>query len=126
MTDAADRTAPHCQECHCQTGGGEFCYQHAPYTVYPKADGSYLSDRNGRHRVWLVPEPSQEAELATLRAQLQQAEETIRQLQEQQAALVALVAQLQEKVKDLEARVGDTQYDSPLATAAENKQVPTK
>ncbi len=44
---------PQCKECHCRTGGGEFCYNHAPYMVYPKADGSFISDRCGRHHIWL-------------------------------------------------------------------------
>ena len=47
-----------CKECGCRTGGGEFCYNHAPYMVYPKADGSFLSDRNGRHRVSFEAPPS--------------------------------------------------------------------
>jgi hypothetical protein len=64
MTDAADRTAPQCQECHCQTGGGEFCFQHKPYMVYPKADGSFLSDRNGRKHLWLDDELTTGAEQA--------------------------------------------------------------
>ena len=38
---------PHCQECGCQTGGGDFCYQHKPYTVTPKKDGSFVVDRLG-------------------------------------------------------------------------------
>jgi hypothetical protein len=37
-----------CQECGCTTGGGTFCYQHAPYTVYPLKDGTFLRDRNGQ------------------------------------------------------------------------------
>lgn len=49
-----------CKECGCQTGGGEFCYQHAPYMVYPQKDGSFIVDRNGRRRVWLDEPPSAE------------------------------------------------------------------
>lgn len=42
-----------CRVCNCQTGGGEYCYEHAPYVVYPQKDGSFLSDRGGRHRVFI-------------------------------------------------------------------------
>ena len=55
--------APQCKVCHCTTGGGEFCYEHAPYMVYPQADGSFLVDRNGRKHVWLEEPPSLKAEL---------------------------------------------------------------
>jgi hypothetical protein len=41
----------HCLECKCQTGGGNYCYEHKPYTVWPKANGTFLVDRNGRKRV---------------------------------------------------------------------------
>ena len=51
-----------CQECHCRTGGGDYCYQHAPYMVWPKADGSFIVDRNGRKRVWLDEPPSEASE----------------------------------------------------------------
>jgi hypothetical protein len=40
-----------CKECGCTTGGAEFCFEHAPYMVYPKADGSFISDRNGRKHI---------------------------------------------------------------------------
>jgi hypothetical protein len=46
-----------CKECGCTTGGGEYCYRHAPYMVWPKADGSFLSDRNGRKHVSSFDEP---------------------------------------------------------------------
>jgi hypothetical protein len=40
-----------CGECGCTTGGALFCYEHKPYMVYPKADGSFLVDRYGRRHV---------------------------------------------------------------------------
>jgi hypothetical protein len=40
-----------CRECRCQTGGGEYCYKHRPYTVWPKADGSLHDNRYGQHRI---------------------------------------------------------------------------
>lgn len=42
-----------CRECHVRTGGGDYCYEHAPYMVFPKADGSFISDRQGRKRIYL-------------------------------------------------------------------------
>lgn len=52
----------HCKECGCETGGGEYCYQHAPYLVRPLKDGSFYSDRNGRKCVWIHEPPSLESE----------------------------------------------------------------
>jgi hypothetical protein len=37
-----------CQECCCQTGGGDYCYEHAPYTVWPLKDGTRRELRNGQ------------------------------------------------------------------------------
>lgn len=46
----------HCEICDCLTGGGRFCFEHAPYTVSPQKDGIYLVDRNGqRSRVSYEP-----------------------------------------------------------------------
>jgi hypothetical protein len=56
---------PTCQECGCQTGGGQYCYEHVPYMVWPKKDGSFLSDRGGRLRYWfddLARAPAEERE----------------------------------------------------------------
>lgn len=47
-----------CAICHCQTGGAGFCYEHAPYMVYPQADGSFLVDRNGRKHVSFEEPPA--------------------------------------------------------------------
>ena len=49
---------PVCRECGVTTGGGEFCYQHAPYTVWPLKDGTFRVDRNGRKRVEPVEPPA--------------------------------------------------------------------
>lgn len=49
---------PHCQECGHWIGGGKFCYEHAPYMVYPKADGSFLSERYGRRHIWFDEPPT--------------------------------------------------------------------
>lgn len=58
-----------CKECGCTTGGGTFCYEHAPYMVYPKADGSFISDRNGRKHISFDEPPSEpKPALETLRA----------------------------------------------------------
>jgi hypothetical protein len=46
-----------CKECHCKTGGGNYCYEHAPYTVWPKADGTFIVDRNGRKHVFFDEPP---------------------------------------------------------------------
>jgi hypothetical protein len=51
-----------CRECGCRTGGGDYCYQHAPYTVWPLKDGSFRSDRNGLEHIWLIQPPSLESE----------------------------------------------------------------
>ncbi len=137
MTDAADRTAPlYCEDDHCQLRELRAQLQQAEGTLatvtherdtawgelgFTKTDlgnALYRAQQAEGERERLISE----VEIQALRANAAQG--TIRQLQEQQAALVALVAQLQEKVKELEARVGDTQYDSPLATAGENEQVP--
>lgn len=40
-----------CQECGCTTGGGDYCWQHRPYTVYPLKDGTWRETRNGLTRV---------------------------------------------------------------------------
>lgn len=37
-----------CQICKCTTGGGLFCYEHAPYIVHPQVDGTFIIDRNGQ------------------------------------------------------------------------------
>ncbi len=37
MSADTDWGAPRCKECGCQIPGGEHCYQHAPYTVWPLA-----------------------------------------------------------------------------------------
>jgi hypothetical protein len=58
-----DQPRPECRECGVTTGGGDFCYEHAPYMVYPQKDGSFISDRNGRKRIWvddLARQPSPE------------------------------------------------------------------
>jgi hypothetical protein len=47
-----------CKECGCQTGGGDYCYQHKPYTVTPLKDGSFRVDRFGVQRVWLDAPPA--------------------------------------------------------------------
>lgn len=47
-----------CRECHGQTGGGAYCYRHAPYQVWPKADGSFLVDRHGTKRVSFEEPPT--------------------------------------------------------------------
>ncbi len=47
-----------CTECGCTTGGGDYCFAHAPYTVWPLKDGSWRTvGSNGTRRVWLE-EPS--------------------------------------------------------------------
>lgn len=83
-----------CQECGCRTGGARFCFEHAPYMTYPKADGTFLVDRNGRQWVTLIPEPSitgqLEAEVARLSTENAEMKETIRALGGQPDASVAL------------------------------------
>lgn len=59
-------TPARCNECSCQTGGGEYCYRHKPYLVTPLKDGSFYVDRNGRQHV--LVEPMTDAERATLTA----------------------------------------------------------
>lgn len=57
-----DPHPPQCKECGCRTGGGEYCFNHAPYTVYPLKDGSFRSTRHGLRHIWLgePPHPTQE------------------------------------------------------------------
>ena len=56
QSPTADTRPPTCRECGCQTGGGDYCYQHKPYTVWPQKDGSFLTDSRGsRKRVWVEP-----------------------------------------------------------------------
>lgn len=81
-------TTPRCKECNCQTGGGEYCYEHAPYMVWPLKDGSFRSDRNGRHHVWLVLAPSAESELAALRVALASAQQKVEAYGEQEDRIV--------------------------------------
>ena len=51
-------SAPQCKECGCTTGGGSYCFEHAPYTVWPLKDGSWYEDRSGqRRRVSVEPIP---------------------------------------------------------------------
>jgi hypothetical protein len=60
-----------CRECGTTTGGGEYCWQHAPYTVYPLRDGSFRETRNGLTHVWVESCPScsaLRAELARLKS----------------------------------------------------------
>jgi len=49
-----------CKECGCQTGGGDYCYEHAPYMVYPLKDGSFRSTRNGVRHIWFLEPPTLE------------------------------------------------------------------
>src|SRR4051812_37405216 len=64
---------PRCKECDCVTGGAEHCYEHKPYMVYPKADGSFVSDRYGRKNIWFDEPPAPEAPiLSAIRALVQQ------------------------------------------------------
>jgi hypothetical protein len=51
-----------CRECECTTGGGEYCYEHAPYTVWPLKNGTFRYDRNGMKHVVLLEPPSHESE----------------------------------------------------------------
>jgi len=51
LTAEPERPDAKCQACGVQTGGGEYCYEHKPYMVYPQQDGSYLVDRFGRRHV---------------------------------------------------------------------------
>ena len=37
-----------CKECGCETGGGDYCYQHSPRTIWPLKDGSWYEDKNGQ------------------------------------------------------------------------------
>lgn len=37
-----------CKECGCTTGGGQYCYEHAPFVVTPLKDGTCYVDRNGQ------------------------------------------------------------------------------
>lgn len=57
-----------CKECGCTTGGGEYCFQHAPYTVFPLKDGTFRSNRHGLKRIWFdeppLPTPWQPIETA--------------------------------------------------------------
>lgn len=57
----AETDVPTCAECHCQTGGGAYCYEHKPYMVYPKADGSFIVDRFGRRHVTFDEPPQPDA-----------------------------------------------------------------
>jgi len=65
---------PTCRECGVTTGGGEFCYQHAPYFVWPLKDGSFRSDRNGMTHIWLTAPPTSDRDTrdAALRALVEQ------------------------------------------------------
>jgi hypothetical protein len=49
---------PVCKECGCQTGGGEYCYEHKPYTVSPLKDGTFRVDRFGMQRISFEEPPS--------------------------------------------------------------------
>lgn len=71
---------PVCRECGVTTGGGEFCYQHAPYTVWPLKDGTFRVDRNGRKRVEPVEPPAS-------------------QWDTRESALRALVADIQDRIE---------------------------
>lgn len=53
-----------CQECGCRTGGGDFCYEHKPYMVYPQKDGTFISDQHGRKRITLEAPPTNAPEKA--------------------------------------------------------------
>jgi hypothetical protein len=68
----AEKDPTTCRECGCQTGGGDYCYQHKPYMVYPKADGSFLSDQGGRKRISFdAPPPPPHADvIAEMRQEL--------------------------------------------------------
>jgi hypothetical protein len=79
--EGAVQELPTCKECGCRTGGGEFCYEHAPYTVIPRKDGSFRSDRNGLHGIFLSPPPNIQSELNNLQA-------TITALRVEQAQLL--------------------------------------
>lgn len=47
---------PTCKECGCFTGGADYCYLHAPYTVRPLKDGTFMVDKGGsRLRVSYEP-----------------------------------------------------------------------
>ena len=72
---------PVCRECGVTTGGGEFCYQHAPYTVWPLKDGTFRVDRNGRKRVEPVEPPASQWDTreSALRALVAQWRETGKQ-----------------------------------------------
>ena len=61
-----------CEICGTQTGGGLFCYEHQPYMIFPQKDGSFISDRGGRKRVWLEEPPNiveRNEEITRLRAE---------------------------------------------------------
>jgi len=61
--DQGQRKGPtHCKECGVMTGGGEFCYVHAPYTVWPLKDGSFRSTRGGLKHLWLDEPPNHQTE----------------------------------------------------------------
>ncbi len=62
MAETKDTPEPTCGECGVRTGGGAYCYQHAPYTVWPLKDGSFRSDRGGMKHIWLDAPPSLESE----------------------------------------------------------------
>lgn len=51
-----------CKECGCRTGGGDYCFAHKPYMVYPLKDGSFRVHRNGVKRIWLDEPPTLETE----------------------------------------------------------------
>jgi hypothetical protein len=70
MTYDGTSTLGECKECHCKTGGGNYCYEHAPYTVWPKVDGSFHVDRNGRKHI-SYDEPPIHPTLEKLRALMQ-------------------------------------------------------
>ena len=72
-----------CKECGCTTGGGEYCYRHAPYTVHPLKDGSFRSTRNGLTHIWFDEPPSPLSESEEVRALL---EERTRLTEAQQAS----------------------------------------
>ena len=37
-----------CKECGCTTGGGDYCFEHSPRTIWPLKDGSWYEDKNGQ------------------------------------------------------------------------------
>lgn len=42
---------PRCRECGATIGAGSYCFEHKPYLVTPKKDGTFLVDRYGRRHV---------------------------------------------------------------------------